>query len=63
LAQVRLAHLRLFQLALTGKYSLLVLLQLQVFAGLLNLLLVFPVPQSQAKVQLLPGPLPPTQPL
>jgi hypothetical protein len=49
------------ELAPTGKFSLLVLLQLQVFAGLLNLLLLSPAPQSQAKVRLSPGPLPPTQ--
>jgi hypothetical protein len=49
------------ELAPTGKYSLLVLPQLPVFAGLLNLLLLFPAPQSQAKVRLLLGPPPQTQ--
>jgi hypothetical protein len=49
------------ELAPTGKCSLLVLPQLQVFAGSLNLLLLSPAPQSRAKARLSPEPLPPTQ--
>jgi hypothetical protein len=61
LAQAGLAQPQLFQLAPTGKYSLLVLPQLRVFAGSLNLLLLSPAPQSQAKARSSPEPLPPPQ--